>query len=315
MDVEGIKKVAVVGAGLMGHGIAQEYALGGYEVRLNDLTDDILAKSLSNIRANLEMLQRMDLTTEDQAAHVLERVYADTSLENTLDGVDIVVEVIDEDLEEKRRMFALFDELAPRHAILASNTSSFMPSWLASATERPEQVLVTHYINPPFLIPLVEVIPSPQTTDQTLDTVVALLSKLEKRPVVLGKEAPGFVVNRLQLALLREAVYIVEQGIASPADVDLVVSGSFGRRWAVAGPFQVLDIAGWDVITSIYSQLAPEINSSKELPALLREMVARGDYGIKTGRGFYEWTPESVSAIRRKIGEFLITAERLSKEP
>ena len=164
-------------------------------------------------------------------------------------------------------------------------------------------------------MPLVEVVRSPQTSDHTLNTVVALLSKLGKRPVVLGKEAPGFVVNRLQFALLREAIYIVEQGIASHADVDLVVRSSFGRRLAVAGPFQVFDIAGWDVISAIYSQLAPEIDSSKELPALLREMVARGDFGVKTGRGFYEWTPESVSALKQRIGEALITAERLSKEP
>jgi 3-hydroxybutyryl-CoA dehydrogenase len=157
---------------------------------------------------------------------------------------DFVVEAVFEDLALKRSVFADLDRLSPERTILSSNTSSFMSSQLASATGRPDKVVVANWWNPPYLLPLVEVVRGPDTSDDTIETTRALLTKAGKRPVVLQKESLGFIGNRMQFALLREAVSIVERGIASPEDVDAVVTNSFGRRLAVAGPLEVFDLAG-----------------------------------------------------------------------
>jgi 3-hydroxybutyryl-CoA dehydrogenase len=182
---------------------------------------------------------------------------------------------------------------------------------MAQVTGRPDRVLVTHYFNPPYLVPVVEIVRGRETSDETVETARGLLSRVGKRSVVLKKEAPGFVVNRLQIALIREAISIVEQGIASAEDIDLLVKDSFGRRLGVAGPFEVFESSGLDVVLAMMDELLPRIESSTEAPPVVREMVARGDLGIKTGRGFYEWTPESGAALRRRIAEAIVAVGRL----
>lgn len=314
MSASEISKIAVVGAGLMGHGIALQFALGGFEVRLNDVSEKSLEQARHNIKAGLELLQGLGVVDAEAAALVPQRIHAGTSLVDSLAGVDFVVEAVFEDLSLKRNVFVELDRLAPDHTILASNTSSFMSSQLAPATARPDRVLVTNWWNPPYLLPLVEVVPGPATSDDTTEATRALLTRAGKRPVVLRKESLGFIGNRMQFALLREAISIVEQGIASAEDVDTVVTSGFGRRLAVAGPLEVFDIAGWDTILAIIEQLFPEIDSSREAPSLVREMVDRGELGVKSGRGFYPWSDESVGSTRQRIGEALATLERLSRQ-
>jgi 3-hydroxybutyryl-CoA dehydrogenase len=167
-------------------------------------------------------------------------------------------------------------------------------------------VLVTHYYNPPHLVPLVEVVRGPETSDEAIETVHGLLTKVGKSPAIVQKEAPGFIGNRLQAALFREALSIVERGIASPQDVDAVVRNGIGRRWAAAGPFEIWGIAGWDLIYAASTYLSPHLESSTEPSSLLREKVERGELGVKTGKGFYEWTPESAEALTRRIARVLI---------
>jgi len=170
---------------------------------------------------------------------------------------------------------------------------------------------VAHYFNPPYLLPLVELVRGDGTSDETVATLRALYEGIGKSPAVVQREAPGFVGNRLQMALLREALAIVEAGIATPADMDRIIKTSFGRRLAAAGVFEVFEAAGWDLTLAVAEQLFPVIDRATAPPASLREKVARGELGLKTGKGFYEWTPEEAAALRRRIGNALAAIARL----
>ena len=292
MSAAEIGRVAVVGAGLMGHGIAQEFALAGYEVHLNDLTEEKLEGALANIRANLDKHTELGWVDRERAKGVPERIYASTVLEEVVRDVDLVIEAVYEDLELKQEIFEALDGSCPEHTILASNTSSLMPSKIAERVRRVDKVLVAHYVNPPYLIPLVEIVPSQETSDETVSTVIDVLTRLGKRTVMVQKEVPGFIINRLQLALLREALSIVEGGIASAQDVDAAIKTSIGRRWAVAGIFEVFELARWDLLLAIAKELYPHLEASPEVSPILREKVERGELGVQTGKGFYDWTPE-----------------------
>ena len=313
MQPEDADRVAVVGAGLMGHGIALQFALGGREVWLNDLTEEALSRAMDSVRASMGTLQAVGLVHGDAGARALDRIHTEVSLGKAVSGVGLVIEAVFEDLDLKRSVFRQLGAITTGASILASNTSSFMSSQLAPETEHPDKVVVANWWNPPYLLPLVEVVPGPETASETVDTLCAILSSVGKSPVVLRKESLGFIGNRMQFALLREAVSIVEQGIASAEDVDTVVKTSFGRRLSVAGPLEVFDIAGWDTITAIVDQLFPEIERSPETPDILRSMVDRGDLGLKSGRGFYPWTEESAASVRGRIAQALATLEGLSR--
>ena len=313
MEADAIRRVAVVGSGLMGSGIALQFAVGGYDVQLGDVSDERLEMALGTVATNLEMMRDMGLVDDESAAGVPGRISTSSALETTLDGADFVIEAVFEDLALKQKVFGEIDGLAPDHAVIASNTSSFMASQLAPYTGRPGKVVVANWWNPAYLLPLVEVVRGPETTEETIETTVALLAALGKRPVVLQKESLGFIGNRMQFALLREAASIVEAGIATAEDVDAVVTNSFGRRLSVAGPFQVFDLAGWDTILAIVDQLFPDLESSGASPAMIKEMVAGGDLGVKSGKGFYEWDDDAVAAVRERVGKALATIGQLSQ--
>ena len=306
------RSILVCGAGLMGHAIAQEFATGGgFLVRLHDQGEEPLRKALDNIDGNLAFLERMGRLTPKEVASARSRIEVDTDLRAAVADVDVVVEAVFEDLALKQTIFHEVDAWAPERAIIASNTSSFMPSLLAAATRRPDRVLVAHYFNPPHLLPLVELVRGPETSDETVATMRDLYVGLGKSPAVVQKEAPGFVGNRLQMALFREALAIAAQGIASPQDIDTVVKTGFGRRLAVAGPFEVFDLAGLDVTLAVAEQLFPSIESSDEVPSILCERVERGEVGAKSGQGFYSWTPESATSLRERIGQALLAIAEL----
>ena len=231
-----------------------------------------------------------------------------------MDKVNFVVEAVYEDLALKQEVFAQLDKVCPPDAVLTSNTSSFMTSQLASSTARPDKVLVANWWNPPFLLPLVEVVRGPDTSDETVETATAIFESVGKKAVVLSKESLGFIGNRMQFALLREALFIVDNGIASAEDVDTVVKTSFGRRLAVAGPFEVFDIAGWDTISKIIDQLFPDLDSTAGIPTSVSEMVSQGELGVKSGSGFYIWDNQSVGALRSRIASTLSMLESMSQE-
>ena len=310
MKADEIRQIAVVGAGLMGHGIAQEFALFGYDVRLHSRSEESLQKALQNIRDNLDRVVELGLVTREEAASVPTRIRTGTHLAETVQDADLVIESVYEDLALKRQIFAALDQACPQRTILASNTSGLMPSEFASVTRRRDKVLVAHYANPPYLIPLVEIVPTEWTSDATIATVSDLLNKLGKRTIVVRREVPGFILNRLQVALLREALWLVENGVATPQDVDVGIKSSIGRRWAVAGIFEIFEIAGWDLLMAIASGIQPHLASAPEVSPVLREKVERGELGVKTGKGFYEWTPESAAELKQRIATALIKIEK-----
>ena len=296
MSTKDIRNVAVVGAGLMGHSIAQEFAVAGCRVCLNDVSEERLGHARERIRQNLEMLGRSQEVDEVES-----RMAFTGDLRTAVEGADLVVEAISENLEAKLALFAELESICREDTILASNTSTFMPSQLAEATKNPGRVVVTHYFNPPHVVPLVEVVGGHDTSPETIQTVRDLLVSQGKKPVVLETEALGFIANRLQAALLRECFALVENGVARPEDIDTVVTTSLGRRLGVAGPFEVFDAAGADVWHAIFVGLAHDIESSTEVPQSIARMVERGDYGLKTGRGVYEWSDESSAELRSRI--------------
>lgn len=215
--------IAVIGAGLMGHGIALEFAIAGYPVKLHDLSDESLRRARENIAATLPRLTQMGILASGESSGGAERIRYSQDLPEVVAGAELVIESATEDLETKRRIFAELDRLCPAHTVLASNSSSLVPSSYASATRWPARVLGVHYFNPPYLVPCVELVAGPETAEETVQAARGILTGLGKRVVVIRREIPGFLANRLQAALFREALSLVERGIATPEDVDVAV--------------------------------------------------------------------------------------------
>jgi 3-hydroxybutyryl-CoA dehydrogenase len=306
MTTEGIMQIAVIGAGLMGHGIAQEFASAGYQVHLHDVTDEQLQTARTQIEKNLNVLAKNAIIEMENIHSTLQRIQTNTELEAVAEDADFVVEAVIENLALKQQVFEKLDAICPPHAILASNTTALMPSQIGVNVKRKDKTLNTHYFNPPYLIPLVELIRSPETSDETVTVVFELLTAIGKTPAIIEKEVPGFVGPRLQAALIREAFAIVEQGIASAETVDLVVRNSFGRRLSVAGPFEVFELAGWDLVLAAFEELYKDLNSSSDINPLLREMVNTGQLGVKSEQGFYNWTDQTIEELRDRMNNALI---------
>ncbi|MBI3831732.1 MAG: 3-hydroxyacyl-CoA dehydrogenase family protein [Planctomycetes bacterium] len=300
-----IQKIAVVGAGLMGTNIALDFAAAGFEVAVTDARPEALATSRETARANAEALAANRLLREPAAA-VLARIRYREQLVEALRAADLVLEAIAENLDLKRGLFAELEQLAPPQAILASNTSSLMPSLLAANLARPERFLVAHYWNPAHLLPLVELVPSPSTSKEVLEAVRELLTRIGKRPVILRKEVPGFIGNRLAFALQREAMALVAHGVATPEEIDAVARLSFGRRVPATGIFQTADLGGLDVYLAICASLFPNLACDIEPLAALRERVAQGKLGLKTGAGWFSYSPEEAAALRAKLNAELL---------
>ena len=294
----------------MGHGIAIEFALAGYDVRLHSRSEESLERARGMIGDSLERLRDLGRISEQQVESAPGLVRMSTDLANVVSNADLVIESIYEDIDAKTELFGRLDELCPGHTILASNTSSFLPSRLAAATTRPHKVINAHFLNPPFFVPLVEVVPTPQTSEETTRVIMELLTSLGKQPILVEREVPGFVASRLQMALLREALWLVENEVASAEDVDKAISAGLGRRWATAGVLQVLEVAGWDLISRVAADVFPHL-SNEEVPALLLEMVEGGDIGVKAGKGFYDWTPQKAEELRRRIAQGLVEIGKL----
>ncbi|MDG2039948.1 MAG: 3-hydroxyacyl-CoA dehydrogenase family protein, partial [Ilumatobacter sp.] len=304
--VGAIHQVAVIGAGLMGHGIALEFAASGRPVCLQDLSPAVLAEGLTRAEVGLRALAQTGRISDADVSGAMARIGTTTTLADCVRKADLVIEAAPENLELKQTIFAQLDACAPAHAILASNTSTFLPSAYAASTTRPDQVIGTHYFNPPHLLPGVEVIRGPATTDRTTKTITALLESLGKRPATLNAEIQGFIGNRLQVALMREAMAIVEQNLATPSEVDALVRTTFGQDLASAGPFELARRDGLEATRALLEEQLPRLSNSRALPEPLRQKVESGELGIKVGRGFYDWTPESVEAWRTHMADSLL---------
>ncbi|KQR39336.1 hypothetical protein ASF80_07930 [Microbacterium sp. Leaf159] len=214
-----------------------------------------------------------------------------TSIEDCVHGADIVFEAVHETLEAKAPVLRSIS--AATNGVIASNTSTLMPSTMTGFVDRPERFLVAHFFNPPEIVPLVEVIPAPETSEEVKEQIMEILRHLGSTPVLLDREYPGFVANRLQAAILREALHLVEEGIVSPENLDEVVRTGLGPRWSVAGPIGVADLGGLDIFERVCAELFPRLSNASQPPEALTERVAEGDLGAKSGRGFYRHTKEA----------------------
>jgi len=289
--------ISVLGAGLMGHGIAQVFALAGHEVAIYDPVAASLDLVKTRIVANLR-----DLGDEETA---VERVRPCTDLAEAVRDADFVVEAAPENLEIKRKLFAETEGYVRQDTILASNTSVIPITAIMQDLRERSRALGTHWWNPPYLVPLVEVISTQWTEPSAIDFTMRLHAAAGKKPAHVKKDVAGFIGNRLQHALWREAVALVEQGICDAETVDTVIKAAFGRRLAVLGPLENADLVGTDLTLAIHETVLPAIDSRPAPSPYLERLVAEGKLGFKSGEGFRKWTPQAQAALRAKVVQHL----------
>jgi 3-hydroxybutyryl-CoA dehydrogenase len=290
-------RIAVVGAGLMGHGIAQVFALAGHDVTITDSVRASLDSATSRIRTNLKDLG------DDQSA--VARVTPQAELVDAVRDADYVVEAVLEDLPLKQQLFAEIERQVRPDAILASNTSVIPITQIMGGLQRRERALGTHWWNPPYLVPLVEVIGTQWTSQAAIDWTIRLHAEAGKTPVHVKKDVPGFVGNRLQHALWRECIALVQNGICDAETVDTVIKASFGRRLAVLGPLENADLVGTDLTLAIHRTVLPDLDRTAGALPYLEALVADGKLGMKAGEGFRRWTPAQQSALRSRVLQHL----------
>jgi 3-hydroxybutyryl-CoA dehydrogenase len=305
-----IRNVAVIGAGLMGHGLAQIFAGRGYGVCLMDVQEDLLDKARTGIRSNLTLMAQHGIGRVEDIDAVLSRVKTTTTLREAVQEAQFIVEAVSENLELKQKIFKDLDSMCPAQTILATNTSVISITEIARQARNRERILGTHFWNPPYLIPLVEVIRGQDTSDRPMDITFSLMRAIGKHPVRVNKDVPGFVGNRLQHALWREAISIVERGIADAATVDECIKFGFGLRLPVLGPLENADMVGTDLTLAIHSYILKHLESSPDPSPLLRKKVEEGNLGFKSGRGFQQWPPEEVQKSRKRLQEYLLEVNK-----
>ena len=297
MKIEDISHIAVLGTGTMAPAIALLCSKLGYNVSIWGRSDTSLQRAFDRLKSHLQTYRENNLIQEEQAELILSRIAGVSTLEEAVRGADFVIEAVAEDLNLKKDIFSVVDRVCQETTIIATNTSGLSITEIASATNRPEKVVGTHFWNPPHMIPLVEIVRGEKTSEETIGIAAELMTAIGKTPVIVQKDIPGFIGNRLQFALLREALFIVEQGVASIEDVDTTVKMSFGARLPITGPLESADLGGLDVYVAISKYLMPDLCKSTEVPALLVDAVKSGRLGVKSGAGLYEWTPAAISRI------------------
>ena len=309
----GIRNVTVVGAGTMGHSLAQVFAQGGYHVWLNDVTEEILNRAKKLIASNLKTLLEMGWLEKDQPGQTLNRIQTTTEIAKAGEKAVLVIEAIIEDAEAKKKLFRTLDQVCPKNTILASNTS-YMDIFKLVETKRPDKVLITHWFAPPHIIPLVEIVQGPQTSPAIVDTLKTLLTQLGKKPIVLTKFLTGFIGNRLQSALRDEVLFLIDNGYVTPQDIDEVAKYGFGLRIPVLGLVKRLDYTGLDLIQKILSNQLYEPPKPRERSNIVDRLVSQKKLGVKSGSGFYEYGGRSMEEIMKERDQKLIQLQEFLKE-
>jgi len=300
------EKIAVIGAGLMGHGIAQIFAEREHEVWLIDSNQDILNTAKSRVRENLTNMVVKGVKFDSSIEDILGRINPTTDITTACKGSSFIFEAVFEDLELKQRIFHDLDNICPSDVILCSNTSVISITEIAEQAKLRERIVGTHFWNPPYLIPLVEVVRGNETADWCVTATYELLRNVDKHPVHVHKDVPGFVGNRLQHALWREAFAIIDEGICDPATVDEVIRNGFGLRLPILGPVETADMVGLDLTLAIHNYILKYINADPTPSSTLQAKVNQGDLGFKSGKGFMEWTEEDIEESRKNLANYLI---------
>lgn len=295
MKLDWIRRILVVGAGTMGHSIAMVFAQNGFKTDLVDLKEEILEQAFHLIQSNLETLGRVRIIRSKDIPKILNRIHPSTSL-SIAKRADLVIEAVSEKAKTKKELFSSLDQICPSRTILASNTS-YLNIFKIVKTSRPEKILITHWYAPPHLIPLVDVVGGPRTSIETIEIVKRLLQKIGKKPVILRKFIPGYIVNRLQRAMAREIFYLLDHQYASPEEIDKAVKWSLGIRIPVVGVVQRYDFTGLDLALDFEENPSIRLVSRDQRPKTLIHLVEKGYLGVKTGRGFYDYS----SRERREV--------------
>lgn len=306
MKAEEIKYISLIGAGMIGHGLALHFAKAGFQVAICDKNQQILDKAIQNIKSSLSIL--LDKAGENtNISDVLNKIQIHTNIRKSVENSQFVIESVTEDLKIKQEIFKELDSICPIETILATNTSVLRVSDIARKSKYRERIIGTHFWNPPYLLPLVEVVKGEKTSDETVEQTYRFMQIAGKFPIKCLKDVPGFVANRLQHALWREAISIVEHGIADAKTVDDAVKNSFGIRLAVLGPIENADMAGLDLTLAIHNTVLRDLEASHNPSKLLKEKVKKGELGFKSGKGFYDsWTSENIKLVREKMLQYLI---------
>ncbi|MGH9726632.1 MAG: 3-hydroxyacyl-CoA dehydrogenase family protein, partial [Candidatus Acidiferrales bacterium] len=305
-----IGRVAVIGAGSMGHGIAQLFAQAGFAVRITDARQDSLAAALRQVRENLKAFVKFGILSPSEAKAAISRIEPAETIRRAVQGAGFVTECVTEQMHIKQSVFEELDAHASANAILASNTSSLNLEKISAKVKHKSRLIVTHYFNPPHIIPVVEVIPTAHTNPIVTKKTCSLLSKMGKLPVRLKKAPPGFLVNRIQSAMMREALSLLDAGVACAEEIDCAVRGTIGFRLAAVGPLAIMDFGGLDVWEKVLRNVLPGLNNGIEPPEVLRRKVKKGHLGVKSGRGFYSWgggsgASRSSAALRKRDEAYL----------
>ncbi len=298
------EQIAVIGAGLMGHGIAQVFARGGHRVFIQDTSESVLKRAEDRIRSNLLLLAENGLEDECRIDEIASRITSTVDLREAVADAAFVLESVPEDLGLKIEVFRSLDAFAPEDTILASNTSMLRITDIARQVRGKERAVTAHWFNPPYLIPVVEVVKGEHTSAQTVERTVSLLRGLGKVPVRVLKEVPGHLLNRIQFALFRETLALLEAGVAIPEEIDKAVSGSLGLRLAAIGPLRSIDLAGLDLFWFGMKDIFRSLDASSEPPKIVKEKVDAGHVGRKCGQGFFEYRPSG--AVEKERDEKLI---------
>ena len=313
-SVEDIQRIMVVGTGMMGPGIALSLARGGFSVDIYGRSAASLKRGEDNLAVNCGRLVEYDLAEQSEITAARGRIHLTDDLSGAAQEADMIVESVVEDLQTKREVFVSLCPLCSDDTILASNTSGISITKIAVAVSFPERFVGTHFWNPPYLMPLVEVIKGEQTSDQTLEVACQVIEAAGKQAVRVLKDVPGFLGNRLQHALWREALALVEQGVATPEDVDSMIKYSFAMRMPPLGVFEYMDMVGVDLVHSIHEYLFAELDNSTTASPLTAELCETGQLGMKTGRGFFTWTPEEIEERKRKRDDEVVRQLRQMSE-
>jgi len=306
MKAEEIKNITLLGAGMIGNGLALHFAKAGYEVCLYSRTQQTIDKAIESTRSNLSLLLQKPAGS-DEIEQIVGRIKTTTDMKKAVANAPIIIESVAENLKIKQDLFKELDEICPRETILATNTSVISISEIASQSKNRSRILGTHFWFPPYLIPLVEVIKGKDTSDEVMELTYQFMKKAGKHPIRCLKDVPGFVANRLQHALWREAISIVEHGIADAATVDEAIKNSIGVRLAVLGPVENADMVGLDLTLAIHNTVLKDLEASPNPSPLLQEKVKKGELGFKSGKGFYDkWTQEDITRVRGNLLKYLI---------
>ena len=314
MKIEEIEKVAVVGAGIMGHDLALLFSRAGYPVIMRDVTPELVTKGITNARSDLEVFINRGHISKSEASEIMGRITVTTDLEEAVSDADFVTEAVTENLDLKKEIFSEMESYCARETILASNTSGIMMSDISAEMKHPERTIITHYHIPPHIVPVVEVVKGNRTSEGTLEITCDLLKKIGKLPVIIKKEIEGFISNRLQFAMVREAFHLVDEGVADPVDIDLVVRAGFGFRYPTYGPFVQMDQSGLDTYLTLACRLFKNLSNRTDDPESIRKLVAQGKLGVKSGEGFYNYAEyDKTEFINQRDDEFLARVEEMTK--